>query len=118
MRPPLTRLRAGVPEIAHGVEQITKLLGELVPSHFDRSLVLPLLLAGALTDNHMMREMIKHRFFMQDATMGNILLAQTVMENVWVHRLNVVRSQHPLDQPTMGDWRRHLRMQWASLLLI
>ena len=105
-----------VPEIMNGVEQMAKLLNELAPSPYDRSLVFPLLLTGSLTDNHMMREVIKHRLFMQDALLGNILLAQTVMENIWAHRTTVVRSQRPGEPTPVGDWRRHLQMQWASLL--
>ncbi|KAH9856610.1 fungal-specific transcription factor domain-containing protein [Lenzites betulinus] len=104
----------GVPEIIHSVEQMMKLLNELPPSVYDRTLVLPLFLTGSLTNNQMMREVVKHRFFMQDATMGNILLAQTVMEQIWHHRENANR----LPRPIAVDWRDDLRMQWASLLLV
>ncbi|KAH9945025.1 fungal-specific transcription factor domain-containing protein [Epithele typhae] len=115
----------GVPEIHNSIEQMAKLLNDLPPSPYDRTLVFPLLLTGCLTDNQMMREVIKHRFFMQDATMGNILLSQTVMESVWAHRAAAVAAAHqaqqtqPGEQPPallVGDWRTHLRMQWASLL--
>ena len=72
-----------------------------------------------MTDTLMIREVIKHRFFMQDATMGNILLAQTVMEQVWVQRENVLRATRPGGRPaSFGDWRDNLRMEWASLLLM
>ncbi|KAL1940291.1 hypothetical protein VTO73DRAFT_9243 [Trametes versicolor] len=109
----------GVPEIMNGVEQMMKLLNELRPSPYDRALVLPLFLAGCMTNNQMMREVVKHRFFMQDATMGNVLLAQTVMEQIWLHRETVNRMQRPGDRSAvMGDWRDGLRMEWASLLLI
>ena len=101
----------------NSVDQMAKLLNELAPSPYDRSLVFPLLLTGSLTDNQMMREVIKHRLFMQDVTMGNILLARTVMEAIWTHRASVVRSQRPSEQTIIGDWRRHLRLQWASLLV-
>ncbi len=103
----------------NGVEQMMKLLNELRPSPYDRALVLPLFLAGCMTNNQMMREVVKHRFFMQDATMGNVLLAQTVMEQIWLHRETVNRMQRPGDRSAvMGDWRDGLRMEWASLLLI
>ncbi|OSC98256.1 hypothetical protein PYCCODRAFT_1439438 [Trametes coccinea BRFM310] len=111
----------GVPEIISSVEQMMRLLNELTPSVYDRAVLLPLFLAGAMTSNQMMREVVKHRFFMQDATMGNVLLAQTVMESVWMQREVVMRATRPGGRPgpaTFGDWRDHLRMEWASLLLM
>ncbi|KAH9902741.1 fungal-specific transcription factor domain-containing protein [Cubamyces lactineus] len=109
----------GVPEIINSVDQLMKLLNELPPSAYDRALVFPLFLLGAMSNNQMMREVVKHRFFMQDATMGNILLAQTVMEQVWVQRENVLRATRPGGRPaSFGDWRDNLRMEWASLLLM
>ncbi|KAI0360201.1 hypothetical protein OH77DRAFT_1493597 [Trametes cingulata] len=105
----------GVPEIMNSVEQMMKLLNELPPSKYDRAIIFPLFLAGCMTNVLMVREVVKHRFFMQDATMGNIMLAQTVMENVWGQREAVNLAQRPVP---FGDWRDHLRMQWASLLLI
>ncbi|KAI0749730.1 fungal-specific transcription factor domain-containing protein [Daedaleopsis nitida] len=107
----------GVPEIMASVDHMLKLLNELPPSPYDRTLVFPLFLTGCMTDTQMAREVIKHRFFMQDATMGNILLAQTVMEDVWARRLHIVRSTPLGEHPVMGDWRQNLRMQWANLLL-
>ena len=101
----------------NSVDQMLKLLNELTPSPYDRTLVFPLFLTGCMTDTQMIREVIKHRFFMQDATLGNFILSQTVMENIWTHRATVIRSQHPSEQLVVGDWRRHLQMQWASLLL-
>lgn len=117
MPTPPVLLLPGVPEILNGVDQMAKLLNELAPSAFDRTLIFPLFLTGCLTDNQMMREVIKHRFFMQDATNGNVLLAQTVMEEVWVQRAHAVRSARQGDHPRVADWRQHLRLQWASLLL-
>ncbi|KAI0368789.1 hypothetical protein BV20DRAFT_947406 [Pilatotrama ljubarskyi] len=109
----------GVPEIMNSVEQTMKLLNELPPSKYDRAVIFPLFLAGCMTNILMVREVVKHRFFMQDATMGNIMLAQTVMENVWGQREAITRSQRPGEHPMpFGDWRDGLRMQWASLLLI
>lgn len=95
-----------------------KLLNELTPSSYDRTLVFPLFLTGCMTETQMVREVIKHRFFMQDATMGNILLAQTVMENLWAHRTAVMRATPLGEHPVFGDWRQCLRMQWASLVLV
>ena len=94
-----------------------KLLDRLPPSAYDRTLVFPLFLTGCMTNNQMMREVIKHRFFMQDATNGNVLLAQTVMDEVWVQRAHAVRSARQGDHARVADWRHHLRLQWASLLL-
>ncbi|KAI0822511.1 fungal-specific transcription factor domain-containing protein [Trametes gibbosa] len=109
----------GVPEIINSVEQMMKLLDRLPPSAYDRTLVFPLFLTGCMTNNQMMREVIKHRFFMQDATMGNILLAQTVMENIWLQREAACRMPRPGDRiVALSDWRDGLRMQWASLLLV
>ncbi|RPD75011.1 hypothetical protein L226DRAFT_487030 [Lentinus tigrinus ALCF2SS1-7] len=108
----------GVPEITNSVDQMLKLLNELTPSPYDRTLVYPLFLAGCMTDNQMIREVVKHRFFMQDATMGNILLAQTIMEDIWTSRVNVMRMTRPGEHPVFADWRAGLRMQWASLLLV
>ncbi len=108
----------GVPEIVNSVDQMLKLLNELTPSSYDRTLVFPLFLTGCMTETQMVREVIKHRFFMQDATMGNILLAQTVMENLWAHRTAVMRATPLGEHPVFGDWRQCLRMQWASLVLV
>ncbi|KAI0701883.1 fungal-specific transcription factor domain-containing protein [Cerioporus squamosus] len=108
----------GVPEIMNSVDQMLKLLNELPPSNYDRTLVFPLYLAGCMTDNQMVREVIKHRLFMQDATMGNILLAQTMMEDVWNSRVSIMRMTRPGEHPVFPDWRACLRMQWASLLLV
>lgn len=108
----------GVPEITNSVDQMLKLLNELTPSSFDRALVFPLFLIGSMTDVQMIREVVKHRFFMQDATMGNILLAQTIMEDIWNTRLQVMRNTRPGELPVFPDWRSGLRMQWASLLLV
>ncbi|EJF64783.1 hypothetical protein DICSQDRAFT_159813 [Dichomitus squalens LYAD-421 SS1] len=107
----------GVPEIATSVDQMAKLLNELPPSRYDRALIFPLFLTGCLTDNQMMREVIKHRFFMQDATNGNILLAQTVMDEVWIQRANAIRMTRQGEHPRLTDWRQSLRLQWASLFL-
>ncbi|RDX57055.1 hypothetical protein OH76DRAFT_1394812 [Lentinus brumalis] len=115
---PFSLSPTGVPEITNSVDQMLKLLNELTPSSFDRTLVFPLFLAGCMTDNQMIREVIKHRFFMQDATMGNILLAQTIMEEVWNARVHVMRTTRPGEHPVFPDWRGGLRMQWASLLLV
>ncbi|KAI0768038.1 fungal-specific transcription factor domain-containing protein [Trametes elegans] len=109
----------GVPEIVNSVEQMMKLLNELPPSAYDRALMLPLFLAGVMTDTQVLREVVKRRFFMQDATMGNVLLAQTVMEQAWMQRTAFARGARMGDRPPrVGDWRDHLRMEWASLLLI
>ncbi|KAI0671466.1 fungal-specific transcription factor domain-containing protein [Trametes maxima] len=109
----------GVPEIINNVDQMMKLLNELPPSAYDRSLTFPLFLAGSMTNNQMMREVVKHRFFMQDATMGNILLAQTMLEQIWMHRAAVMRAHQAGERTVpLGDWRDSLRMQWASLLLV
>ncbi|CDO71850.1 hypothetical protein BN946_scf184939.g74, partial [Trametes cinnabarina] len=112
------RASSGVPEISTSVDQMMRLLNELTPSVYDRGLLLPLFLAGAMSNNQMMREVVKHRFFMQDATMGNVLLAQTVMEQVWIERDSIMRGMRPGRPATFGDWRDHLRMEWASLLLV
>ncbi|KAI0649400.1 fungal-specific transcription factor domain-containing protein [Trametes meyenii] len=109
----------GVPEIINSVDQMMKLLNELPPSAYDRSLTFPLFLAGSMTNNQMMREVVKHRFFMQDATMGNILLAQTMLDQIWMHRAAVTRAHQAGERTvSLGDWRDSLRMEWASLLLV
>ncbi|KAI8980064.1 fungal-specific transcription factor domain-containing protein [Trametes punicea] len=109
----------GVPEIINSVDQMMKLLNELHQSVYDRAILFPLFLAGSMTNNQMMREVIKHRLFLQDATLGNVLLAQTVMEQIWLQRENIVRTTRPGGRPaSFGDWRDNLRMEWASLLLI
>ncbi|KAI0635619.1 fungal-specific transcription factor domain-containing protein [Trametes polyzona] len=109
----------GVPEIVNGVEQMMKLLNELQPSVYDRALILPLFICGVMTNNQMMREVVKHRFFMQDATMGNVLLAQTAMEQIWTHRAEAATGMKRVDERSpVLDWRNGLRMNWASLLLL
>ncbi|KAI1782511.1 fungal-specific transcription factor domain-containing protein [Ganoderma leucocontextum] len=97
----------GVPEIMNGVDQMAKLLNELAHSSYDRTVIFPLFLTGCLTDKQMMHEVIKHRFFMQDATNGNVLLAQTVMDEVCA-------AGRP---PARDRLATTPRLQWASLLL-
>lgn len=102
----------------HSVDQMLKLLNELAPSPLDRTLVFPLFLTGCMSDNQMVREVIKHRLFMQDATMGNVLLAQTVMDDVWTIRARIFRdAPHHTDRVSLPDWRQCLKLEWASLLL-
>ncbi|OBZ72174.1 hypothetical protein A0H81_07617 [Grifola frondosa] len=92
----------GVPEIVASVEQISSLLNKLPPSEFDRALVFPLFLTGCMTDNAMLRELVKHRFLLQDAAVGNVLLARTLMENVWARRASAY-AQRP--GGIVVDWR-------------
>lgn len=70
----------------------------------------------------MLREVIKHRFFMQDATVGNVLLAQTLMENVWARRQTFGMRRANAGavglNAGVGDWRESLKDRWATLLLL
>ena len=76
----------GVPEIKDTVENIIQLFTQLPSSELDRSLVLPLCLAGCLTNDGDRRNFLKGRLQYQDENIGNILQARGLMEGVWRRR--------------------------------
>jgi hypothetical protein len=76
----------GVPEISSSVDTIIQLFSQLPSSEVDRSLVLPLCLAGCLTNDRPRRDLVKARLQAQDENIGNILQVRGLMEAVWRQR--------------------------------
>ncbi|KAI0950712.1 hypothetical protein AcW1_007949 [Taiwanofungus camphoratus] len=101
-----------VPEISAAVSAISQLLTQLPPSDFDRAILFPLYLTGCMTDDLMLRDIVKRRFLGLGDTFGNISQARTLMEHIWSTR----DSMH-IHQRGVVDWREALR-NWANLLLI
>ena len=99
----------GIPEIATGVNNVVRLLQKLVPSELDRSLMLPICLAGCMSDDSGQRDLLKARLQSQDENIGNLLRTKLLMEAVWQKR------------DTRGgaiDWRETLRERCPNLLLV
>ncbi|PBK85461.1 hypothetical protein ARMGADRAFT_1017886 [Armillaria gallica] len=101
---------SAVPEIAASVNIIMQLLHELEPSEIDRTLVLPVCLAGCITSNSSHRDLLKSRLQSQDESIGNLLQTRLVMEAVWQKRGE--------SGSNACEWREILRKQCPNLLLI
>ncbi|KAL0579043.1 hypothetical protein V5O48_002936 [Marasmius crinis-equi] len=98
-----------VPEINNSVDGLVGMIRQLAPSDIDRTLVLPICLAGSMTDNSMHRDFLKGRLQAQDETIGNIMGTRFLMEGVWQRR--DVSGNHV-------DWREMMRDRGINLLLM
>ncbi|KAL0953251.1 hypothetical protein HGRIS_004503 [Hohenbuehelia grisea] len=76
----------GVPEISAAVDTVVHLLQQLPASDIDRALVLPICLAGCLTDNSPLRDFLKGRLQTRDEGFGNVMQTRLLMESVWRKR--------------------------------
>jgi len=99
----------GVPEIIESVDVIAQLVRQLPMSALERALVLPICLAGCLTDDPRKREVFKARLVGQQSMFGNVHQELMVMETAWQRR------------DTRGgvvEWRDLLHVQGRNLLLL
>ncbi|TFK33218.1 fungal-specific transcription factor domain-containing protein [Crucibulum laeve] len=76
----------GVPEITAAVDTIIHLLSQLPRSDVDRALVFPICLAACLTNDSNQRDFLKHRFQVLEESVGNLMQARRLMEEVWQKR--------------------------------
>lgn len=84
-------------------------LNKLALSEVDRGLVLPICVAGCLTDIPEERELFKQRLDAQDTSLGNLLETRRLMETVWHKRDS---------QGGVVDWRHAMADIGINLLVI
>lgn len=99
----------GVPEIGGSVNALVGAVQQLPPGAADRVLVLPLTLAGCLTDDPGQRKMFRTRLLAQQLANGTVAQAAAVMDQLWQQR------------DTRGvaiDWRRIMVDRRMNLLLV
>ncbi|KAJ3565173.1 hypothetical protein NP233_g7806 [Leucocoprinus birnbaumii] len=86
----------GVTEIGKSVRtimQLLQLLGRSSPdSEVERSIVLPIALAGCMTNDSTQRDFLRGRFQAQHESIGNLMQARALMEILWQKRDVNVRS--------------------------
>lgn len=75
----------GVPEIGKCIRNITQSLG-CSPSEAERSVILPITLAGCMTNDSAQRDFLRGRFQAQNENIGNLMQARALMEIVWQRR--------------------------------
>ncbi|XP_006459066.1 hypothetical protein AGABI2DRAFT_201001 [Agaricus bisporus var. bisporus H97] len=83
----------GVPEISEGVRKITQIIRSLHRSpEVERGAVLPIILAGCMTNDSIHREFFKGRF-LQNEGVGNLMQLRVLMEILWQKRdANIVHG--------------------------
>lgn len=79
------KLLSGVPEIGKCIRNITQSLG-CSPSEAERSVILPITLAGCMTNDSAQRDFLRGRFQAQNENIGNLMQARALMEIVWQRR--------------------------------
>lgn len=99
----------GAAEIRESVDKTVELLTTVRPSDVDRAFVLPICLAGSMSDDPSYRNIFQERLRDLDGNIGNVIQARHVMEAVWRKR-DV--------SPGTIDFRETLRDQSPKLLLI
>ncbi|KIK66589.1 hypothetical protein GYMLUDRAFT_157062 [Collybiopsis luxurians FD-317 M1] len=99
----------GVSDISASVDNIVKLIHQLLPSNTDRVIVFPICLAACMTDDSRHRDFLKGRLQLQDESIGNLMRARLLMEAVWQKR-DV--------QGGTVDWRETMQDRALNLLLL
>ena len=107
---------AGVREISNSVANIIQLVQQLSTREMDQTIVLPIYIAGCMTDNPGQRQYLSGRLRVQNNNLGNLLQARSAMESVW-HKRDVLRQTGAHGWETV-DWREGLRESSSSLLLV
>lgn len=106
---------AGVHEISTSVANIVQSIQQLPSGEFDQKIVLPIYIAGCMTDNQPQRQYLSGRLRSHN-NLGNLLQTRSSMESVW-HKRDVLRQTGAPGWETV-DWREGLREGSSSLLLI
>ena len=105
----------GVHEISTSVSNIIRLIQQLPSGEVDQSVVLPIYVAGCMTDNPAQRQYLSGRLRSHN-NLGNLLQTRSAMEGVW-HQRDVLRQTGGPGWETV-DWREGLRDNSTSLLLV
>lgn len=105
----------GVHEISTSVANIIQLIQQQPMGEVDQSVVLPIYIAGCMTDNLLQRQYLSGRLRSHN-NLGNLLQTRSAMENVW-HKRDVLRQTGAPGWETV-DWREGLRNGTSSLLLV
>ena len=106
---------AGVHEISTSVANIIRLIQQLPAGEIDQTLVLPIYIAGCMTDILVQRQYLSGRLRSHNH-LGNLLQTRSAMEHVW-HKRDVLRQAGAPGWETV-DWREGLRDGSSSLLLV
>jgi len=116
--PPTDQCRiicTGVREISNSVANIVQLVQQLSTGEMDQTIVLPIYIAGCMTDNLVQRQYLAGRLRSQN-NLGNLLQTRSAMESIW-HKRDVLRQTGAPGWETV-DWREGLREGSSSLLLV
>jgi len=116
--PPTDRCRnnfTGVREISNCVANIIQLVQQLSNGELDQTIVLPIYIAGCMTDNMAQRQYLSGRLRSQN-NLGNLIQTRSAMESIW-HKRDVLRQTGAPGWETV-DWREGLRDGSSSLLLV
>lgn len=105
----------GVHEISTSVANIIQLIQQLPTGEIDQSIVLPIYIAGCMTDNLGQRQYLSGRLRSHN-NLGNLLQTRSSMDSVW-HKRDVLRQNGAPGWETV-DWREGLREGSSSLLLL
>lgn len=105
----------GVHEISTSVSNIIQLIQQMPTGEVDQSVVLPIYVAGCMTDNLAQRQYLSGRLKSHN-NLGNLHQTRSAMENVW-HQRDVLRQTGAPGWETI-DWREGLRDNSTSLLLV
>jgi len=105
----------GVHEISTSVANIIQLIQQQPMGEVDQSVVLPIYIAGCMTDNLLQRQYLSGRLRSHN-NLGNLIQTRSAMENVW-HKRDVLRQTGAPGWETV-DWREGLRNGTSSLLLV
>ena len=118
MEPPADLCRnnfIGVREISNSVANIIQLVQQLSTGDMDQTIVLPIYIAGCMTDNLVQRQYLAGRLRSQ-SNLGNLLQTRSAMESIW-HKRDVLRQTGTPGWESV-DWREGLREGSSSLLLV
>lgn len=107
--------RLGVLEISTSVANIVQLIQQLSVGEIDQTIVLPIYIAGCMTDNPAQRRYLSGRLRSHN-NLGNLTQTRSAMESVWRKR-DLLRQTGAPGWETV-DWRDGLREGSSSLLLV
>ena len=92
-----------------------QMIQQMPTGEIDQTIVLPIYIAGCMTDNLAQRQYLSGRLRTQN-NLGNLLQTRSAMESVW-HKRDVLRQTGAPGWETV-DWREGLREASSSSLLL
>lgn len=108
----------GVPEIVKATNTIMDHMQVLPPSHHDRALLFPLVMTGTMTDDPLIRELVKGRLAWHHDEFYNGSMSQARTFIDYVHgRRQAARHGHRGASVTV-DWRECMRERWSAITLV